>query len=527
MMENVYLQEAFKALDILNEEDFNLTSIDGFEDAKEFIDKDEKSDFVDIIDPEATTEEELKDSYIGDVILDCCVCHSKLYKHPEEVHLDEEEGLANMDEECPFCYSTDGYTIIGQVAPFEKEEEEKEEIDNEVEIEDKIEVEDEVEESLKEGILGTGIGAAGGAALGAAALGPLGALGGAALGGLAGNVLTKTEELEEDADISEYQKWVDFDMEKYGKISNLTMRKIKKAGFSVVKDQYGEYEVIADRKDESLLNETTETDAVLDETTWRKLPLAVQDRLESYWNAEANNKVFKPYLTALEDTGVLTSSEVIAILKSNIEDGYATTIDESCEKKPVREHFEKVEIETDKEKMEMTAEENGKVVVITEPKKDEEEVIAPVSDEVQTEINDVVETEDNDYEDIDIDEFSEEEFNELGEAYLKKVYENVNSFKTSKVKETNDKLVVEGIIGFASGKEKKTSFIFESKDISKKGKVRFIGENLQLSRGKKAFTITGSINKGRFIAESLNYNYRTKDSEGKSTRLYGTVRTKK
>ena len=86
-------------------------------------------------------------------------------------------------------------------------------------------------------------------------------------------------------------------MEKYGKISNLTMRKIKKAGFSVVKDQYGEYEVIADRKDES------------------------------------------------------------------------------CEKKPVREHFEKVEIETDKEKMEMTAEENGKVVVTTEPKNDEEVIV--------------------------------------------------------------------------------------------------------------------------------------------------------
>ena len=134
-MENVYLQEAFKALDILNEEDFNLTSVDGFEDAKEFIDKDEKSDFVDIIDPEAETEEELKDSYVGDVILDCCVCHSKLYKHPEEIHLDEEEGLANIDEECPFCYSTDGYTIIGQVAPFE---EEKGEIDDEVEVEDEV-----------------------------------------------------------------------------------------------------------------------------------------------------------------------------------------------------------------------------------------------------------------------------------------------------------------------------------------------------------------------------------------------------
>ena len=49
------------------------------------------------------------------------------------------------------------------------------------------------------------------------------------------------------SDLSEYQKWVDYDMKKYHRISDDTMRKIKKAGLSVVKDQYGDYEVIADR----------------------------------------------------------------------------------------------------------------------------------------------------------------------------------------------------------------------------------------------------------------------------------------
>jgi len=454
MMKNVYLQEAFKALDILNEEDFNLSSVDGLKDAKEFIDTDEKSDFIDIIDPEAETEEEIKDSYVGDVILDCCVCHSKLYKHPDEVIIDEEANLANIDEECPFCYSTDGYEIIGMVAPYEEKNE-----DEEIEIEDSEEIEDSSEEEIEEGLGGTLLGGAGGAALGGAALGPLGAIGGAALGGLAGNILTKNEELDEDADISEYQKWVDYDMEKYGRISRLTMAKIKKAGFSVVKDQYGDYEVIADRKDESVEEEKCE----------------------------------------------------------------------DCDKKEIKEHFEKVEIETDKEKMEMTSEPDGKTVIITEPKDEKEEVIAPVSDEVQSEINPINEPEEDEEEfaDIEVDEFSEDEFNELGESYLKKVYENVNSFKTSKVKTSGDKLVIEGIISFNSGKEKKTSFIFESKDVNKNGKVRFIGENLQLSRGKKAFTVTGKINEGKFIAESLNYNYRTKDSTGKSTRLYGTVRISK
>lgn len=46
-------------------------------------------------------------------------------------------------------------------------------------------------------------------------------------------------------DLGEYQKWVDYDMKRYHKISDKTMDKIKKAGLTVVKDQYGDYEVIA------------------------------------------------------------------------------------------------------------------------------------------------------------------------------------------------------------------------------------------------------------------------------------------
>lgn len=48
-------------------------------------------------------------------------------------------------------------------------------------------------------------------------------------------------------DLSEYQKWVDYDMEKYGRVSKDTFSKIRAAGLNVVRDQYGEYEVIAKR----------------------------------------------------------------------------------------------------------------------------------------------------------------------------------------------------------------------------------------------------------------------------------------
>ena len=53
---------------------------------------------------------------------------------------------------------------------------------------------------------------------------------------------------------------------------------------------------------------------------------------------------------------------------------------------------------------------------------------------------------------IDIDEFDEKSFDELGERYLKKVYENVNSFKCTNVSSKKDKLIVEGKVNFASGK---------------------------------------------------------------------------
>ena len=123
-----------------------------------------------------------------------------------------------------------------------------------------------------------------------------------------------------------------------------------------------------------------------------------------------------------------------------------------------------------------------------------------------------------------MDEFDEESFDELGENYLKEVYENVKSFKTSNVSLIKDKLVVEGIIKFNSGKSKKTNFIFESREATKSGKVRFIGENKEIARGRKSFTITGKVNNKKFMSESLNYNYGVKGANGKAQRLYGTVK---
>ena len=121
-MNSAIFNEAFKKLNLLEEEDFNLNRHDEIEEAEDFLDADVEDDALSIIDTEAETEEELQDNYIGDVILECEVCHSMIYKKPEEVDIDEETQTVNTQEECPYCMSMDGFKVIGQVSPYRESE---------------------------------------------------------------------------------------------------------------------------------------------------------------------------------------------------------------------------------------------------------------------------------------------------------------------------------------------------------------------------------------------------------------------
>lgn len=321
-----YLSEAFKKLDILDEDVFELDK-DGLTALKDFEDSDE-DDMITVVDPDAESEEDLEDSYIGKVILDCSVCHTDIYKDKEYITIDEESGLANIGEECPYCYSSDGFKVIGEVKPF---------IETEFETEDDVDVEVDGEEVEK----------------------------------------------------------------------NESLRRSKR----------------------------------------------------------------------------------------------------------LRESIEDITIDTGDQEISVSARDKEK--------KSDGEMITPLSDEVKSDI----ELNSDDI-DVDVDEFSEEDFDELGESYLKKVYENVDGYKTTSAKTRGNKLYVEGLIKFNSGKEKKTSFVFESRTITRTGKAKLIGENLQISRGHKSFKLTGTINNGKFISESLNYNYRVKNGNS-SQRVYGTAKKSK
>lgn len=338
-----YLSEAFKKLDFLTEEDFSLYNTDSIDDMGQLL-ADPGTPAQDVIDPEAETEDELQDTYIGKVILHCPVCNSMVYKKLEDIVKDDVEELVNVGEECPYCYTSEGFKVIGIVSPFEEGKDEEDE------------KEDEKEDSSEE----------------------------------------------------------------------------------------------------------------------EKVP-------EEHVDEE------------------------------------------------LTEEFETVEVATEDQKVTLDADDDGKLTIEAEPVKDTEEaeVLAPVPTEVADTIEETEESPwPEDEVDYDVEDFDSDSFDELGEAYLKSVYENVSSYKTTDVSSQGNTLVVEGLIKFNSGKMKPTKFVFEAKTATKNNKLRFIGENKNITRGRKAFTLTGTLNENKsFITERFNYNYMTKNESGKSTRIYGTLKS--
>ena len=541
--------DAFKALDALNEDTYSLDG-EGIKKLKEFQDTDDLTDEVTVIDVDAETEEDLSDSYVGKVILDCSVCHSKLYKGKDEVEIDEEQQLANVGEECPYCYTSDGFKVIGEVSPFNSETEVEEETTTDDEQTDEPELAENINESLiAESKLGEDI-----------------------------------EELTQDIEACEAEKTnskndleeataladrpgtiahaLKDSMDDLATVSNIGEMKQKvidvvKASDVSDKEKSRAIAIFMKPKSATALLSTIgtfmtgiKTESLNESMRGDKLRLNAEildvlgmngydvdsDDVISLADA-ATELAFEEYLMDTEKSLEQIAKDWLQATKENYPEDLAglTKFNES-----LTEDINNLSLDTDDTHMEMTSDESGKVTITTEPIENqsndsEGETIVPISDETEAEIlsNDNSESDINDADtinetdtevEIDIDEFDEESFDDLGESYFKKIYENVDSFKTSSVKKADTSLIVEGILNI-DGKSKKTNFIFESKDTNKSGRVRFIGENKEVTNGCKAFTLRGKVQDNKFICESLNYNYKVTD-EGKSRRVYGIVTRK-
>ena len=467
MTTKAYILEAFKQFDdILEEEEMGREEVPIYdfnsENMHNFLDVVGEDDTVDIIDLEAEAEEDLKQSYVGKVILDCNVCHSNIFINKEEVVVDE-TGSANIDLECPYCMSNEGYTIIGQVEPYGEYEEESED-EEELDIDDE-EVEDTEDIDLGESFK---------------------------------RRRRMRESLAEVAPDLDSEPILQFENGDYFYVDYLDGKLV--AGSATNTGIIPEYEIEYDEDDS-----------------------------------------FDGNLSRLYDTIVESNPELLG---------------ESIKRRPVREAIQDVTINTDDETMTMTTKEDGGVVVETSPIdnfveddipveesdfESQDEVIAPLKDEDEDEIELASEVEqlsdeeidelekpdeEGDFEDeVEISDFDEESFDELGESYLRKHYDNVEGFKTVNAKVLNDSLIIEGVIRFTSGNSKGTKFVFEGTKATSGG-VMFEGYNQQISRGKKTFKMTCSLNKGVVTPKKLSYNYTTKNELNESVRVNGTCRIK-
>lgn len=147
-----YVRDAFKSLELVEDKEFDLFGKDSFEELGDFIEDDDDVEVEqEVIDLDANEPEELKDSYVGDVILSCPVCHANMFKAVDDVVIDEETELCCVGDPCPVCGQEDGFKVIGKVAPFEEvEEEEEPEVEVETEPEEaEVEVKEKVRESFK------------------------------------------------------------------------------------------------------------------------------------------------------------------------------------------------------------------------------------------------------------------------------------------------------------------------------------------------------------------------------------------
>ena len=583
-----YLKEAFQKLQLLNEDSFDLTTADigVVDELQSFVADDIEAPFEEvIIDVEADNVDELKDSYLGKVILQCNCCNSKVYKNDDEVVIDEESDCANIEEECPVCGNAFGWSVIGKIEPFEENKIDTHEDEVDASVEEAEFTEDEVSEAIKEALsieedvnsvrnkvsdylldamfeLNDNLAyriadavkgynpewceADGWSSLVNVASYAEGDYVEALLDILFANA-PRQESFNEDVDIhvDTTEDGVKVEVEKEENdtvvVEDDSVEEIVDEGCKKVNEEV-EIRVDQDAEGNAVVN--VETDNFEEVEVVEKENEAELPADDINVNVEEECKELKEEVIEHEELEDVTINPDTSVEHDQkLEDPEEEPVMEERNEVSLQEDIENLSLDTETTHMEMTSDDNGKVVVVTEPREEEEvvevedEMIAPLTDEEQNELlgNSNIDLTDSG-EDVvadEFDEFDEESFDDLGESFLHRIYENVKSFKTSSVsKNDNGNLVVEGLINFKSGKSKKTSFVFENIKTTKRGKLLLTGLNETFSASKKAFILKGKVDESnKLVSESLTYNYFVKtlneSGDNESIRIYGRAVNKK
>lgn len=460
-----YINEAFKKFRLIEDfEEFPLNP-EGLDNLGSFMSQALDDETVDVYDLEAEAQEDLKKSYVGKVICDCNVCHSNIFYNKEDIVIND-DGIVNAEDECPYCMSTDGYTIIGEIKDWSPE------------------VEDEIEDELTDDELAD-----------------------------------EPIEIEDEEDTEVVEEGLKLDGVKSLRGTKGLKKRPEKAGVKAIRG-IGDSKISGTTLEEGMSGPGLDRFLQLDENDHDILVELIQwlpdetinDFVDYYDDAPSLNESIEDVTINTEDeTMTMTTKEdggVVVETSPKQEDEFYDDFDMDSDVEVGDEVIAPISDETEDEIMGNSEEE------VPEEEVSDEEIFAEEPTEEEPE------------EDIEVSDFDEETFDGLGESYLRRCYDNVNGYKTTQVRANNNTLIVEGVISFKSGSKKKTNFVFESKDM-KNGKYIFEGYNAQINNGKPVFRLNCSIKNKEIIPTSFKYNYTSKNALNESVKLAGTVKAKR
>ncbi len=497
------ISDAFKDFDILSEDVFDLNASD-LEDALDLTNEEE---VIDVFDPEEYeddedqayhAEEQIDDihadehkSYIDKLILECDVCHSLMYKDLADVEFNEELALYNVGEECPYCMSTDGFTLVGKVVPYSEEHEESEE-DEDTDVEDEAEDEQEEIEECADDIVIDPVD------LSEAKSTPILMYKVLSEGKLVGTTFNRDKAMKFVRDMKESYP------DKHVKMDRFVR-------------ECGEY-AIKRAAEQEQLNED-DSDAKFD-TLHDAIQFLIDDEHEAIDGYEKVKEALEMF--DLSDDELEGWNKVINFIideenkhidmLENAADGNFD-IDEvedhsDDDTESLEESVEEINIKTQDDTINIQSNDDGGMTVETTPNECEDcettdkEMIVPMTDDEIEEISEQEpEDEEEQEEDEVVDEFDEDSFDEVAESYLKKTYSNVDSYITESVHNTDYKLIVEGKINFKSGKSKNTKFVLTFME-DKQG-VRINAMNESLAKNYQNLQLKAIVKDNKFIVTDM------------------------
>lgn len=428
------LMEAFKALDQLNEDVFSVDA-EGIKKLNDFMQNDDSVDELSVFDIDSTEDDVIRDDEEcneGDMILDCCVCHSKVFKPISEVVVDEESQIANAGEECPYCFSVEGYKIVGQVKASGEEEASVDEEVSESD-EDSIQGESDVAEEVSD----------------------------APISDLDSNEEAEVQESVKDRIIKCHMK-----DRRIGESVDLLTKDNTIA--SLLRDNMDKLSSITD------VNELR--DAIMDlvnESDIASKPAALKLKRDLY-----SKKSVGALLSTIGT--YMTGEKVIKVGRNSTK-----SRKESFKHRRITENVDTIKITSDD------------ITISMDSDNDEDEsiegtndnfVIEPVSDEAK--------------EQIDFNSIDRESAEDAIEESLKESFGNVKFFRCSNIVPRNNRFIVEGVIGFNSGRKRNTNFVFKPRRITE-SKVIFKGYSKELKESVKSMSLVCRNRGKKCIAESL------------------------